>query len=111
MKNNLTKSDVLNEIETAGRELIESDSRIFRLWHKIKVAPSLWRQIQYSGEGSFWVIAIMGNHCLYFNPVEKGWGWGQYQKWGSIESYHWEQDDIHHILLKTFSAIDNGRER
>lgn len=108
MKGNLTITQVQEEIATAERKLIARDERASRLWDRVKVLPAVWEQEQYPGDDSFWVIAILGSHCLYFNPAEEGWGWGRFQDWGKIESYHWEQDEIQHTLFKTLFAIDNG---
>jgi hypothetical protein len=108
MKNNLTKAQVQEEISTAERELVEPDGRAVRLWERIKVPASLWDQAQYPIDSTFWVVAILGNQCLYFNHVEGGWGWGRYHRWGQIESYHCQQDEIQHVVFQTLFAIDNG---
>ena len=76
MKDNLTETQIEDEIETAELELVEPDGRASRLWERIKVPASLWTQSQYPFDSSFWVIAILGGHCMYFNFVEGGWGWG-----------------------------------
>ena len=57
---------------------------------------------------SFWVIAVLGNRCLHFNHVEGGWGWGRFEQWGKISEYHWQDLDIHHVVLQPLFAIDNG---
>jgi hypothetical protein len=44
---------------------------------------------------------------MYFNFVEGGWGWGRYEQWGRIESYHWQQDEIQHVVFQLLLAIDN----
>ena len=107
MKNNLTATQIRDEIKNAECELAEPDGRAARLWEKIKVPASLWSQSQYLIDSTFWVIAIMGTQCMYFNDVEGGWGWGRYQEWGRIESYHWQQDEIQHVVFQTLAAIDN----
>jgi hypothetical protein len=108
MKDNLTESQVQAEIAKAEHELVEPDSRAVRLWERIKIPASLWRQSQYPVDSSFWVIAVMGNRCMYFNHVEGGWGWGRYHDWGSIATYHCQQDEIHHVIFQTLFAIDKG---
>lgn len=107
MKDNLTAIEISGEIETAELELVEPDGRASLLWERIKVPASLWTQSQYPIDSSFWVIAILGSYCMYFNFVEGGWGWGRYEQWGRIESYHWQQDEIHHVVFQLLLAIDN----
>ena len=108
MIENLTESQVQQEISVAVRELQEPDGRAVRFWKQIRINPCLWTQTQYPGFSSFWVIAILGSHCLYFNYVEGGWGWGQFAEWGKINSFHYEQDEIYHVVFKTLLVIGNG---
>ncbi|MHB1390129.1 MAG: hypothetical protein ACYCXF_02695 [Thermoleophilia bacterium] len=108
MEHNLTQTQVHDEIATAEGELVELDGRALRLWERIKVPASLWKQSQYQIDSSFWVVAILGNRCMYFNHVERGWGWGRYSLWGTIESNHCQQDEIHHVVFQTLFAIDEG---
>jgi hypothetical protein len=42
------------------------------------------------------------------NEVEGGWGWGRYVEWGSIADFHWQQDQIQHVIAQTLFAIDEG---
>jgi hypothetical protein len=107
MKDNLTGTQIQDEIEDAERELVEPSGRAIRLWERIKVPASLWTQTQYPIDSTFWVIAIMGDRCLYFNFVEGGWGWGKYHEWGRIDTYHWQQDELQHVVFQLLLAIDN----
>jgi hypothetical protein len=106
----LTNNDVEKELKVSESELCEPDERAIRLWERIKIIPTLWVQNQYPGNDKFWVVAAMGNRCLYFNPIECGWGWGKFQHWGRIIEYHWQDLDIHHVVFQTLFAIDNGGE-
>ena len=106
MKDNLTATEIQDKIKNAESELFEPDGRADRLWERIKVPASLWAQSQYPTDSRFWVIAIMGTQCMYFNYVEGGWGWGRYQEWGRIETYHWQQDEIQHVVFQMLAAID-----
>jgi hypothetical protein len=102
----LTKEKVKKEIEESEFKLLGSDKRAIRLWDRVRIVPDRWSQEQYPGVGKFWVIAILGNRCLYFNKVEGGWGWGRYERWGKISSYHCQQDEIQHVVFQTLFAID-----
>ena len=108
MKENLAESQVVSDIAMSERELVEPDGRAVRLWERIKVPASLWAQSQYPVDSKFWVIAVLGKQCLYFNYLEGGWGWGEYEEWGEIKSFHWQDTEIHHIVFQTLFAIDEG---
>ena len=104
----LTKKELEKCISEAEHELKEEDERAIRLWQRIQKSPVAWSQEQYPGGDTFWVIAIMGSRCPYYNHVEGGWGWGKYTEMGKVCEYHWQQLEIQHVVLQTIFAIDNG---
>ena len=63
---------------------------------------------QYGKDEEVWVVAVMGNQCVYYNEIEEGWGWGNFTSWGTILGHHWQQDEIHHVILK---ALDGMRKQ
>jgi hypothetical protein len=107
MNNNLTETQIESEISKAEDELGHIDTRALCLWHKVKISPALWLQNQYQDIGPFWVIGLLGSHCLYFNFVEGGWGWGKFEKMGEIEEYHWDQLEIQQVMCQTVFSIDH----
>jgi hypothetical protein len=100
-----THDKISAEIHAAEKALGDRERR---LWDRVRIQPSRWHQQQYPGVSEFWVVGILGDHCLYLNEVEGGWGWGRYVAWGSIAECHWQQDEIHHVIAQTLFAIDNG---
>jgi hypothetical protein len=103
-----TNEEIKKEIALSEQTLREPDERVIRLWERMRITPSRWCQEQYPGGKQFWVIAILGTRCLYYNEVEGGWGWGRYEQWGTISAYHWQQDELHHVVFQTLFAIDYG---
>jgi hypothetical protein len=103
----LTKRGVVRDLKRSEIELREADERAIRFCERIRISPALWAQEQYPESDKVWVIAVMGNRCLYFNHVECGWGWGQFEQWGKVSEYHCQDLDIHHVVLQTLFAIDN----
>jgi hypothetical protein len=104
----LSEAEVKADIAESEIELSKIDPRAAHLWERVSVSPEQWEQEQYSDKTPVWVIAILGKRCLYFNYVERGWGWGEFKNWGSVSSFHWQQDYIHHSVLQLLFAIDNG---
>ena len=103
MKHNLTLQDVHIELEESERRINMSELR--RTWESIKIEPSLWQQNQYDTPERFWVIAIAGKYCLYFNYIEGGWGWGKFEPMGKIIEYQWEQEEIYEAFLWRFHEL------
>lgn len=94
MQSNLSIDKLKEEISEAELFFKQSFQSMSEIWLRSKVKPSMWSQNQYEAEGEFWVVAIIGQSCLYYNPVEEGWGWGEFSHEGIIEKYHYEQDTL-----------------
>ena len=86
-----TRDDIEKELSAAELELREPDLCALGFWKRVRITPMQWSQEQYPGHGQFWVIGILGNGCLYFNHIEGGWGWGGYEHWGKVSTYHYEK--------------------
>jgi hypothetical protein len=97
--------EITAEIAVAERELNEPDQRAFRLWEHIRVPPQRWHTSQYPGVPEAWVVAVLGSRCMNYNEVECGWGWGCYTEFGSIRDFHWQQDEIYHVVFQTEYAL------
>ena len=104
----LTDSALREEILNAERELDQVGVRERRMWDRVSVDPEKWVEGHYGNIGPVWVVAVMGRRCLYFNPVEGGWGWGTFDTWGVINGYHWQADEIQHSIFQALFAIDHG---
>lgn len=89
-------------------QLQPGDAGSRALWELMQITPSTWAQQQYPEDGPHWVVAIMGNRCLYFNDVEGGWGWGRFTQWGQVDGYHRDQMQVHHLLRQMQSALCAG---
>jgi hypothetical protein len=77
---------------------------IRRIWEKIKL-PKLqkWKQSPMGDEGAgFWVVAIYGNHCLYYNDIEDGFNESIFSEWGKIDEYFCSQIELHHFVASAF---------
>lgn len=105
---NPSVEDIRREIAEAEQRAVELGEREMRLWQCVHVPPTRWQQGQYPGAGTFWVIALTGDRCLYLTPVEVGRGWGRYTRFGTIDGYHRQQDEIEHSIYQVLFAIDHG---
>jgi hypothetical protein len=82
------------------RELIENaewlmEPPVRTLWDRIKVEPRKWQQSPWGDEGGgFWVVAMVGQECVYYNDIEDGFNSSPYTTAGQIEQYGCEQTDL-----------------
>lgn len=96
---------MVDELRNAMAELDALGAAYRTLWNLIAIEPVRWRCDQYEEAEDPWVIAVMGERCIYYNEVEEGWGWGGFSSWGVISAYHWEQYEIPQVVVRTLHAL------
>jgi hypothetical protein len=86
------------------------------LWELLRLrAPEKWHQSPWGNEGGgFWVVAVFGNFCIYFNDIEDGFNVSRYSRWGEIEEYYTNQltlaelmESLAHDRLAANNSIRN----
>lgn len=72
---------------THQNQQLADDQKV--LWDTIRLPfPELWQQHPWGDEGcGFWVIAVAGRSCIYFNDISGGFSCGTFQRWGKIDTY------------------------
>jgi len=64
-------------------------------WNRIKVTPTKWQLPPWGDDGGgFWVVALIGQECIYYNDIEEGFNTSYYQVFGHIKDYYCEQFDL-----------------
>ena len=71
-----------------------------RLWHLIRLSPAeKWEQHPWGDQGGgFWVVAITGKTCLYYNDIEDGFNTSSFSAWGAIDHYVCDQIELQDVL-------------
>ena len=65
------------------------------LWGRIKVNPRKWQLPPWGDAGGgFWVVAVVGQQCVYYNDIEGGFNDSPYSLWGHIGEYGCNQTDL-----------------
>lgn len=69
-------------------------------WDIIKLKfPEKWAQHPWGKDGNgFWVVAVYGNNCLYYNDIEEGFNESSFKIWGIIDEYFSNQTDLHEFI-------------
>ncbi|WP_430460209.1 hypothetical protein ACQUQU_13420 [Thalassolituus sp. LLYu03] len=82
----ITEPDLHTLLQSA-EQAMSGDITLF--WHQIRLPqPELWQQHPWADEiCGFWVVAVMGKNCLYFNDRTQGFSFGSFSKWGRIDDY------------------------
>lgn len=85
---------------------LQMEPAVQAFWGRISVVPQKW-QLPIWGDagGGFWVVALMGQECIYFNDIEDGFNVGQFDTLGIIRYYGCEQDELEHCIRFYYEAF------
>jgi len=84
-----------------------------RLWEAIRITPEKWALHPWGDlGGGFWVVAIIGEMVVWYNDIEDGFNRSNYEKYGTINQYRCNQDELEHSIQQIMdfisTAYDNG---
>jgi len=80
-----------------------------RLWDTIRIQPEKWGQEPWGQAGAgFWAVGLMGRMVIWFNDIEDGFNRSSYDRYGVINEYWCDQDELEHTIQKVLDAIDTG---
>jgi hypothetical protein len=87
-------SALINESEL----LMEGLNKSF--WRLIKLSePEIWENKNESGSEHLWIVAIMGNWCIFHSDSECGFCIGRYKYHGTVEGNIERSLQLHHLIL------------
>lgn len=80
-----------------------------RLWQAIRINPEKW-QLHPWGDagGGFWVVGVIGNIVVWYNDIEGGFNRSRYKRYGSLEQYFCNQDELEWTIQFLINAIEAG---
>ena len=82
-----------------------------RLWQAIRIEPERWQQQPYGDAGGgFWVIAIVGRTVIWYNDIEDGFNRSRYSKYGTIDDYWCNQDELELTVQYLMSAVEQSND-
>jgi hypothetical protein len=100
----ITLSELQTEIQSAEAKMGNSE---LALWKMVSISPEQWALSPWGDEGGgFWVVAVAGKHCIYYNDIEDGFNVSSFQNWGGIDRYWCNQDQLQWILHRMVSTIN-----
>lgn len=95
--------EFINDAERAMKPQVRN------LWEKIKIPPQKWQQSPMGDlGGGFWVIALIGQTCIYYNDIEDGFNQSEYDQYGLIKDYYCNQTNLLEYLNWLTADLTNG---
>ena len=76
------------------------------LWIAIRIMPAKWELRPWGDDGGgFWVVAVFGGNCIYYNDIEEGFNISSFtvrcdggRLIHRINDYFCKQDELHWII-------------
>jgi hypothetical protein len=82
-----------------------------KLWDVIRITPEKWQQDPYGKEGGgFWVVALIGTTVVWYNDVEEGFNRSRYSRYGIIDDYWCNQDQLEWAIEALVNLIETGQD-
>jgi hypothetical protein len=102
----ISSEELQNEID-AG--VIQMSPRERALWGILSTSPRKWSLSPWGDQGGgFWVVAIGGSICIYYNDIEDGFNVSTFSRYGIIDDYLCNQDELQWVVRRMIEAIDAG---
>lgn len=94
----ISERELAGMIVTAEEKMAAETSRF---WEAIRLPkPEKWQLHPWGDQGGgFWVVAIAGKRCVYYNDIEEGFELSPFAQWGAIGDYICNNDELHELLM------------
>ncbi len=103
----ITAAEIEAEIRR-GLEAMSAEQR--NLWDVVKVRPEKWQLSPWGDEGGgFWIVAILGHTVIWYNDIEDGFNRSRWSKFGVIDEYQCNQDELQWIIGHILTEVQTGQ--
>lgn len=99
----ISLAEIQAEIRSAEQQMSDSERG---LWRMLAIPPEEWQLSPWGDEGEgFWVVAIAGKRCVYYNDIEGGFNDSPFRDWGTIDDYCCNQDQLQWPIGRWFRQV------
>jgi hypothetical protein len=79
------------------------------LWQRIRIRPVKWALPPWGDlGGGFWVVAVVGQECIWYNDIEDGFNVSRFEAFGRIADYWCSQAALHHTMHALVRQAETG---
>lgn len=102
----MTEAEIWDLVNAESEDL-PPDLR--RLYDAIRIDPERWALEPWGrSTGGFWVVAVFGNRALYYNEIEEGFNRSRWKRYGVLEDYLCNQDELIHAMQIVGHILKSG---
>jgi hypothetical protein len=83
--------------------------RMLAVWKLLEIRPVKWQLSPWGDtDGGFWVVAVVGQECVWYNDIEDGFDISPFSTFGHIGDYRCSQLDLQHCVYRYFEAFQQA---
>ncbi len=102
----ISESDLVSLIAEAEARMEPS---LLAHWRRVRVRPVKWPLTPWGDlGGGFWVVAVIGRECVWYNDIEDGFNASRYDVAGRIMDYWCNQGSLDDCLRDTVEGTGGG---
>jgi hypothetical protein len=92
----ISEARLLSGIEA---DELTMEPQALAIWKLVRIRPVKW-SLSPLGDlgGGFWVVALVGQECVWFNDIEDGFDISPFSKFGVIGDYRCSQLELQHCV-------------
>jgi hypothetical protein len=104
----ISEAQLLDRISQGYAAMSEASRRFC---DAVRIKPEKWQHHPYGDEGGgFWVVGLVGRTAIWYNDIEDGFNRSVYSKYGTIEDYWCNQDELNLTIEYLANALQGGRD-
>lgn len=84
---------------------------VLAFWERIRIRPAKWALPPWGDQGNgFWVVAVVGEECVWYNDIEDGFNVSRYEAVGRIADYWCNQSELRNCVASVFVRFPRDAE-
>ncbi len=102
----ISEAELLADMAAAEAQM---EPPALALWERIRMRPVKWALPPWGDEGGgFWVVAVSGSDCVWYNDIEHGFNVSRFDVAGRIAEYWCNECELHHTMHALVWQAETG---
>ena len=105
----ISEPDLTSLIAEAEDAMSKLEPAVGAFWRLARIRPVKWHLSPWGDlGGGFWVVALIGQTCLWYNDIEDGFNVSRFEVPGRIADYWCNQAELQHCVAGFLERLGRG---